>query len=272
MRLWSTVAPCRHSVIGFVMRHWEVPVFAARAIRSKRTIRYKYKDITTTGPITGPEDLLARLHHHHHTITTITTPGPGARRQRHLLTSYRAAQGSRAVVSMGMEAPGARADLEDITEVLAVLEDTTEVLAVLEDTTAVLADLEDTTAVLAAPAAPEGMEEDPVGRADRDITATLPTTPTTTRPSIQSARHADTISGLNLAMVFCILVALASVRLIRFVRRRRRRRSSSSSNATTQERPPVKKIRRHPYWTYQRLRNHLDDQYGGRILWSRRSA
>ncbi|KAL2285603.1 hypothetical protein FJTKL_07632 [Diaporthe vaccinii] len=74
---------------------------------------------------------------------------------------------------MGMEAPGARADLEDITEVLAVLEDTTEVLADLEDTTAVLADLEDTTAVLAAPAAPEGMEEDPVGRADRDITAVL---------------------------------------------------------------------------------------------------
>lgn len=49
----------------------------------------------------------------------------------------------------------------------------TEAPADLKDTTEVLAGLGDTTAVLAAPAAPEGMEEDLVGRADRDITAVL---------------------------------------------------------------------------------------------------
>ncbi|KAG6357643.1 hypothetical protein INS49_013520 [Diaporthe citri] len=68
-------------------------------------------------------------------------------------------------------------------------------------------------------------------------------------------------------MAFCILFLV----LIHFARRRRRRRSSSSS-ATARVWQPFKKMRRHPYWTYQRLRDHLDEQYGGRILWSRRCA
>lgn len=32
---------CRHSVIGFVMRHWERPVNDARAVRVNRRIGYK---------------------------------------------------------------------------------------------------------------------------------------------------------------------------------------------------------------------------------------
>lgn len=64
------------------------------------------------------------------------------------------------------------------------------------------------------------------------------------------------MSSPDLAKAFCVLVPLASALFVRVAVSR----LSRSGSTTTQERQPVEKKRRHPYWTHQRLRDHLDSK------------
>lgn len=57
----------------------------------------------------------------------------------------------------------------------------------------------------------------------------------------------------TLIIAFCLLAPLASALYIQFVDNR--------NNSSPEERQPAKKECRHPYWTHQRLRDHLDGKY-----------
>lgn len=65
--------------------------------------------------------------------------------------------------------------------------------------------------------------------------------------------------GAKIIVAFYLLFPPVSVLIVRlFVNRGRSRSSGSSDHQETQ---PAKKIRRHPYWTHQRLRDHLDGEF-----------
>lgn len=65
--------------------------------------------------------------------------------------------------------------------------------------------------------------------------------------------------GPRITLALYLLFPLASALLIHLVGSRGR----SSSGGAPQETQSAKKRHRHPYWTHQRLRDHLD----GKFLW-----